>query len=174
MKSFLILSLLCALTLSTRLQAADAALQVKRHRDHSKFDERPFGRGDLSYGAYLEFFEGTAGWRVGAMYANDISKGDSEAEGFIEIKSVLTPELTLLIQDGMWEAGISVLKDYIETEEESDWGSTYFQMQLGLNFPVGTNASVGVHALYPFDSFSELSSFKFSDVDVGLVARIRF
>lgn len=174
MKPFLFLALLTALTLSTHLQATEAAIQVKRHREHSKFSERPFGNRDLSYGAFIEFFEGTAGWRIGAMYANDISKGDPESEDFIDVKSVITPELTLLIQDGMWETGISVLKDYIETEDDRDWGGTYFQLQLGFNFPVSANASVGLHALYPFDSFSDVTKFKFSDVDIGLLARIRF
>lgn len=150
------------------VRATDVAVTVKQHREHSKMSERPFGKGDLSYGLFMEFLDGPGGWRIGAAYANDVS-GPLE-----NIDRVITPEITLFLLDEGWEAGISVLKDYITDDEDSDWGSTYFQMQLGYNFPMGRTGSIGIHTFYPFEGFGDLGSFRFSDLDFGITARFRF
>ena len=165
--------LILILSFFTSAFATDVAVLVKQHNDHSKMPDRPYGKNDLSFGAFLEFFEGPAGWRIGAMYAGDLSQTDGEGES-MDIKRVITPELTLLFQDNIWETGISVLKDYVTTDEDSDWGGTYFQMQLGLNFPMGKSGSLGIHAFFPFDSFSDVSKFKFDNLDFGISARFRF
>ena len=147
--------------------ATDVAVTVKQHSEHSAMPDRPYGKNDLSFGAYMEFFEGPAGWRVGAAFADDLS-------GPLAADRVITPEITLLFQDGMWEAGVSVLKDYLKVNDDTGWKSTYFQFQLGLSIPFGRSASVGAHAFYPFESWGKLSEFKFDDLDFGITVRYRF
>ncbi|MDA3874081.1 MAG: hypothetical protein PF795_08980 [Kiritimatiellae bacterium] len=140
---------------------------VKQHDDRAKtFEERPFGKDDISYGLYVDFYEGLGAWRLGASYASGLS-GAGEAD------SVITPELTLLATDGMWETGISVLIDYIDTEEEADWGDVYYQIQLGLSLPVTQRVQIGVHAFYPFASFSDITDIRVGDLDYGLLLRFK-
>ncbi|MCC5845461.1 MAG: hypothetical protein JJU05_14525 [Verrucomicrobia bacterium] len=166
MKRF-ILCLILALPALHTLQGADVAVMVKQHTNHSKFSDRPYGNSDLSYGAFLEIFDGTAGWRLGALYGSDPS-------GAGEVDSVITPELTLLLQDGIWEAGVSALIDYIDDGNSNGWGDHYYQFQLGLNFPVGKSMSIGGHAFYAFDRFGNLNDFRFNNLDYGLTFRFRF
>lgn len=149
------------------LQAADVALMLKQHTRHTRFDDRPYGNNDLSYGAFLEFFDGTAGWRLGALYSENLS-GEGAAD------SVITPEITLLLQDGLWEGGISVLMDYIDDGRSKDWSDHYYQFQLGLNLPFGKNISAGAHAFYAFDRFGNLNDFRFSNLDYALTFRLKF
>lgn len=163
-------SLLCLLVFLSILQtvhARDLAVMVKQHTNHTRFDDRPFGNGDLSYGAFLEFFDGPSGWRLGAMYTPEVT-------GDLNIDTVITPEITLLLQDGLWEAGISALIDYLDDGEDTGWGDVYYQFQLGLNFSLGKSMSVGAHALYPFDSFRNIGDFRFRNLDYAAVLRFRF
>ncbi|MEX2606154.1 MAG: hypothetical protein WD708_02315 [Kiritimatiellia bacterium] len=140
---------------------------VKQYDDRSKnFEERPYGKDDVSYGLYVDFFEGLGAWRLGAGYASDLS-GAGEAD------SVITPELTLLATDGMWETGISALIDYIDSEEETDWGDVYYQFQLGLSLPITNRLQVGIHAFYPFSGFSDIKDIRIGDLDYGLLLRFK-
>jgi hypothetical protein len=163
----LLIGLLLALSALQTLHAADMAAMVKKHTTNNKFDGRPFGGSDFSYGAFFEFFEGPAGWRLGAMYASGTS-GDIEAD------SVITPEITLLLQDGIWEAGVSILMDYIDDGNSTGWSDHYYQFQLGINLPFGKALSVGAHAFFPFDGFSNVGDFRFSNLDYGATIRFRF
>jgi hypothetical protein len=166
MKRFFLCVLLALPALNT-LRAGDVAVMVKQHTNHTKFDGRPHGKNDLSYGAFLEFFEGTAGWRLGALYSSDL-------KGAGEMDAVITPEITLLVQDGVWEAGISALIDYIDDGNSNGWSDHYYQFQLGLNFPFGKSMSAGAHAFYAFDRFGNLNDFSFSNLDYGLTFRFKF
>ncbi|MCC5846497.1 MAG: hypothetical protein JJU29_00265 [Verrucomicrobia bacterium] len=163
-KFFFCLTVFC---LHLSASATDVAGTIKQHSEHSAMPDRPYGKNDNSFGAYMEFFEGPAGWRIGAAFSDDLS-------GPFEADRVITPEITLLFQDGAWEAGVSVLKDYLKIEDNTGWKSTYFQFQLGLNMPFGKKGSVGIHTFYPFESWGKLSEFKFDDLDFGITVRYRF
>jgi hypothetical protein len=80
--------------------------------------ERPYGEDDTSYGVFVDIFDGAGAWRLGASFLDSPSglEGVEDAE---RVESVITPEVGLLAVDGIWEAGISAMIDYIETE--SDW-----------------------------------------------------
>ncbi len=160
---------LATILLATALAApaTELAVQVKKHAAHGEFSERPYGKDDISYGAFFELSEGLAAWRLGASYV-------SGASGFGEADSVITPEITLLAQDGAWEGGISTLIDYVDANGDTDWGDIYFQLQLGLRLPVLKRASLGINAYYPFEKFGELGKFDFGDLDYGLSLRFGF
>lgn len=140
---------------------------VKQTDDRVKnFEERPYGKDDIAYGIYVDYFDGLGAWRLGASYASGLS-GAGEAD------SVITPELTLLATEGVWETGISVLIDYIDSEAGTDWGDVYYQVQLGLSLPVTQSIQIGIHAFYPFARFSDITDLRISDLDYGLLMRLK-
>jgi len=162
-----ILLVILALAGSLAATATEMAVQVKKHARHGEFGERPYGKDDVSYGAFFELSEGLAAWRLGASYLPDPT-------GFGEADTVITPEITLLAQDGAWEGGLSTLIDYVDANDEKEWGDIYFQLQLGLRLPLGKRSTLGVNAYYPFEKFGELGKFSFGDLDYGLSLRFRF
>jgi len=143
------------------------AILVKRHTDRaSTFEDRPYGRSDVSYGLFMDLFDVNGAWRLGASYAGDVS-------GPGDVSRVITPEITLLATDGLWEAGVSALMDYTSDDDNDGWGDVYYQVQLGVNFPVSDRIQVGFHAFYPFDSFSNFSDIRSSLLDYGLLIRMK-
>jgi len=146
----------------------DITVIGKKHENRSEdFEDRPYGNDDMSYGAYFDYFEGMGGWRFGATYATDLS-GPGEAD------TVITPEISLLGRDGIWEGGLSVMMDYIDSEEGSDWGDVYYQTQLGINLPVTSNLLIGIHAFFPFKDLGDFSDIDTGNVDYGVTVTARF
>jgi hypothetical protein len=140
---------------------------VKQHDARENFEERPYGKDDLSYGIFLEAFEGIGGWKIGAMYADDVS-------GIEGVDSVITPELSLMVVDRIWETGLSVLIDYVDADGEADWGDFYFQTQLGVNIPLGDRIQLGAHAFYPMESIGDIVDIGFNDLDYAVQVRVMF
>lgn len=164
----LLIALLSPIAAWTR--AADTSLIVlgRRHADLSEsMSDRPYGDGDVSYGVFADLFDGAGAWRLGASFSDDVS-------GVEGVDQVITPELGLLVVDRIWETGIAVLVDYVETESDSDWGDVYFQAHLGLNFQVTSSLSAGIQASYPFDSIDGLSDVDFDALDFAGVVRFSF
>lgn len=160
--------LLFSLFVVTSVSAETAlSFQAKQHGDVSSQFESPYGKDDVSYGVFVEFFEGIGAWRVGASYSDDVS-------GIPDVNSVITPQVSLLAVDGIWESGLGALIDYVDTDADADWGDVYFQWTLGINIPVTTSMSIGVHALYPFDDFDGLIDFDSDLLEWSGVVRIRF
>ena len=165
MKKLFLLPLLFAAPLFG--QTAVSVL-VKEHDNRADtFEDRPYGKDDISYGLFVEAFEGVGGWRFGAMYSGDLS-------GAPGADSVITPEIALLVVDRIWETGFSVLIDYVDVDGDTDWGDVYFQTQLGLNLPLGNSVQAGIHAFYPFSSISDITDFGFDDLDYGIQIRVMF
>jgi hypothetical protein len=162
------LLLLCLLSISPLFAQNGVTLMVKQHNDRAdSFTDRPYGKDDLSYGVFMDMFDGMGGWRLGATYASGLS-GPGEAD------SVITPEITLLGSEGIWETGISLMMDYIDDASGTSWGDLYYQMQLGLNFPVGKHFQLGIAAFFPFSDFDVFTSFDFGELDYGITLRSRF
>jgi hypothetical protein len=166
MKRLLLLSML----FHGLLAASEPALVLvgRQFRDRSgDLEERAAGDNDMSYGVFVDVFDGPGAWRFGVNYLESVDRDTS-------IQSVWTPEVGLLAVDGMWEAGISVLMDYVETEADRDWGDIYYQASFGLNLPLSDRLAAGIHALYAFEGFSNWSDFSSSAVEVGASVRMRF
>jgi hypothetical protein len=160
--------LLCLLMSSTLFADMAVSVLVKEHEDRTgNFAERPYGQDDRSYGLFLDLFEGVGGWRLGASYSDEVT-------GVPGIDTVITPEVGLIVMDGIWETGISVLMDYVDADGETDWGDVYFQTQLGLNLPITGAVLIGLHAFYPMESASDLFDIGFSDLDYAVQLRIMF
>lgn len=140
---------------------------VKQHDGRDDYAERPYGKDDMSYGVFLDAFEGVGGWRFGASYSGDLT-------GVEGVDSVITPEICLLVVDRIWETGIAVLIDYVDVDGEADWNDVYFHAQFGINFPLGNRIQLGAHAFYPMESISDIVDIGFSDLDYGVQLRIMF
>jgi len=143
------------------------SVQMKQHEARTDFDERPYGKDDISYGLFLDLFEGIGGWRFGATFSDDLS-------GLPLVDSVVTPEVTLLVVDRIWETGISLMVDYVDADGSAEWGDIYFQTQLGINFPLSDRILLGGHVFYPMESITDLVDFGFSDLDMAIQLRIMF
>lgn len=140
---------------------------VKEHDARSNFSERPYGKDDLSYGLFVEAFEGVGGWKFGAMTSSDLS-------GIPGVDTVITPEIGLVFMDRIWETGFSVLIDYVDADGQTDWGDVYFQVQFGLNIPLGDRLQLGAHGFYPMESLGDITDIGFSDLDYGIQLRMMF
>jgi len=162
------LFLLCIFLSAPLFAQKNVTVMVKEHDKRMKsFPERPYGKDDLSYGVYLDIFDGMGGWRLGGSYASGLN-------GFGEADTVITPEITLLGQEGIWMTGVSVMMDYIDDETGTDWSDVYFQIQLGLNFPVGKRLSAGIHAFFPFSEFEDFGDFAVGELDYGVTVTAKF
>jgi hypothetical protein len=160
--------------LFTILVATQAAAEfhvvpmAKKHEGRSDtFPDRPYGNDDMSYGIFFDFFEGMGAWRIGVSGSDDVT-------GIEGVDSVITPEIGLLALDGIWEAGISILMDYVNGEDDSDWGDLYYQVHLALNLPLTESVRVGIGAYYPFGSFGDITDFSTSDLDYAVTLRLSF
>lgn len=97
-----------------------------------------------------------------------------DLSGIEGVDTVITPEITLLVVDQLWETGISALMDYVDTEGGSEWGDIYFQTQLGINVPVSDRIQMGVHIFYPMESITDIVDISFSDLDMAVQLRVMF
>jgi hypothetical protein len=56
---------------------------------------------------------------------------------------------------------------YVESKEDGgDWTSVYWQLMLGFEIPLGP-VKLEMMAYYPFEGFSDLDDFDFSDIEYG-------
>ncbi|MGA0333053.1 MAG: hypothetical protein ACO3N7_06495 [Kiritimatiellia bacterium] len=160
--------LLCLLSASPLFAQTAVTVIARQYVEREKsFLDRPYGEDDLSYGLYLDMFDGIGGWRLGASYATDLT-------GLGSVDTVITPEITLIGREGIWESGISVMMDYVDDGVDTDWGDVYYQFQLGLGFPLGNHLDFGIAAYFPFTDFGDFTDLRFSEMDLGLTLRGRF
>jgi len=153
--------ILALLFLTVRVSFAEGAFGagVRRHAQHSVFEDLPFDDGDLSYGIAYEYHDKKAYWQLGVGYAPQ--------PGTNGVDYVVTPQLNLIVKDRVWRAGIGVLDRYVEMEDgENDWTDVYFQFLTGIHLPV-FGMDFDVLAFYPFAEWGDISDFDFDDIDYG-------
>jgi hypothetical protein len=111
---------------------------------------------EATYGLVYEIHEGGTFWQLGAQYGTGL--------GTNEVDYVITPEINLMLTDGAWRGGIGALASYVSTDEDSDWSDIYYQLILGLDFPLGSLA-LSFQAAYVFEDFDGLGEFDFDELD---------
>ena len=127
------------------------------HSAHSEFTELPFDDDDMSYGVALEIHDGGAYWQVAVDYADDL--------GVPTIDSIITPQVTLFVEDGPWRFGVGGLNSYISDDVNGDeWLDIYWQMILGLKFPFFMG-SLDVQAAHIYEGWDEIEEFEFDELD---------
>ncbi len=145
---------------------------VRQHVLHSVFEELPFEDGDLTYTLGYEYHDKNGYWQLLVGYTPDLSNEELGIDD-IAVDYVITPQLNLIFQDGVFLAGTGILGSYIETEEEGDWTDIYWQLMLGLEIPLGA-LSLEAMAYYPFESWGDIDDFDFDDVEYGGSIKYRF
>lgn len=133
---------------------------MRRHVDHSVFEELPFGEDDISYLLGYEYHEANAYWQIGVGYTRDPS-GTTNAVDY-----VITPQLNLVFEDNFWRMGTGILSSYIsEDGGNSDWTDPYWQVLLGLSLPLFA-LDLDVNASYVFEQWGDISEFDFGDIEL--------
>ncbi|MEI6514693.1 MAG: hypothetical protein WCO77_01840 [bacterium] len=134
---------------------------ARYHKQHSEFSGLPYGDGDWTYGAAYEIHDDNALFQLACGFTPELTGKDDLDYG-------ITPELNLLAKDGIYQGGVGILSTYTrDSEGKGDWMDMYWQLVLGLNFPLGKSLSIQANAYYVFENWDALSSFKFDDVEFG-------
>ena len=144
---------------------------ARYHTTHSRFEEYPFRSGDISWLGGIEFHEGIGYWQLLLGYTPSV-KNDPDSEQ-PEIDSILTPQLNLIIQDQGWLAGTGILSSYIKDEVESDWGDIYWQTIIGYQFRM-QYFTLDITGAYAFDRWSNISDFRFNNLEFVAMLKRRF
>lgn len=168
-----LLALAIFLLLATLTQAEQSALTVgaRRHVDHSSLTDLPFDDGDIGYLVAYETANAGACLQFGAEYAPDVT-GTNKATGSNSVDYVVTPQINLILKDGIWRGGTGILDSYIAGGDngKKQWSGIYWQIFLGIAVPVG-GFEVGANAFYTFD---KLSRFEHKDIEYGAYLRYSF
>lgn len=146
---------------STKNVAHKIGTGIRFHRDNSAFEGLPFREGDLTYQFYYEYHEGIGYWQIGLGYTPSLD----------EVEKVITPQLSLIIKDRIYRAGIGVLKSYISDKDKNfEDTDIYYQFILGLSFPI-KKFSLDLNGLYSFEKWRD---FDFDAKDIEYSASISF
>ncbi len=160
--------------LNTNLHAAATtfySIGARYHTTHTRFEDYPFGSGDLTYQAGMEFHEGIGFWQLILGYTPSLRSTSEPDEP--EVDYIITPQLNLILQDQGWLAGTGILSSYIKDEVESDWSKTYWQTMLGYQFRF-QHFTLDVMGIYSFDRWSNFSDFRFGNMEFSAMLKRRF
>ncbi len=146
-------------------------LGARYHTTHSRFDAYPFSSGDWTYQAGLEFHEGAGFWQLIAGYTPSV-RTEPESDG-PEVDYIFTPQLNLILQDQGWLAGTGILASYIKDEVESDWSKMYWQTMIGYQFRM-QHFTLDIMGIYTFDRWSNISDFRFGNMEASAMLKRRF
>ena len=136
---------------------------ARQHVMHSEFEELPFEDGDLTYTIGYEIHDKHGYWQILIGYTPEV--GNEELEiGAPEVDYVITPQINLILQDGIFIAGTGILGSYIETEEDSDWTDVYWQLMLGIEIPLGA-IRLELFASYVYESWGDIGDFDSDDIE---------
>lgn len=129
--------------------------------------ELPFVDGDYAWIGGFRFFEGAASWLLGAEYSPD--PGEEDLYDY-----ALTPHLNLYFGHKWLSGGVGLRNTYLKGEEDDDWTGFYYELHLGLELPIGSRASLGIYAAWPFEEWDELDEFEFDELEYAGMFSIRF
>lgn len=177
-KSFLLLAWfgLFAISATINLGAqsyGNLGFSVRRHAEHSEFDELPFAKRDHSLGVSYEFHEELAFWQIGVRYTPDLSVKKNADPAAEQAKFAVTPELNLLIKDNIYQAGVGIASTYTDADD-GEWTSLYWQFILGIGFDITRKVSLAAYGYYPFKRWGDISDFSTKDVEFGIRVGFRF
>lgn len=143
------------------------------HIKQSAFDDLPFGNGDISYLlAYAYLWEASI-WQVGLDVGPDVSGKMPETAAGVDF--ALTPQFNLIFRDRYFRGGAGIRTTYLRDDNgEGKWLSPYWQLQLGLSFPVWRTLSIDIGAYYVLEQWPKISEFKFNDLEYGALINYAF
>ncbi len=143
------------------------SIGTRWHINHSEFDSLPFDQGDFSYLVAYECHGDIAFWQLGIDYAPDPS-GDKSAD------YVLTPQISLIVNDRFWRGGIGALKSYIASDKGDNWMDVYWQFNFGIHIPFSGRIGLDVNSYYVFEEWDKIKEFDTSDIELGVLLNFKF
>lgn len=148
------------------------------HTDHSVFTDLPYDNGNLSYGLAYEYAEKAAIWQLGMDFASHVTGArdpDNGATNAVGTDYVLTPQFNLIIRDKIFRGGAGILASYLRDDDGGDdWIAPYWQLQLGLSFPVFQRFSLDISTYYVYERWDKLPDFKPQDLEYGAWVKYKF
>jgi len=155
---------------------------ARMHVEHSAFTALPFDDGDFGYLLAYEYHEGLGLWQAGVEYA-------PSPDGDPNVDYVVTPQVSLILQDRIFRAGLGVLWSYVardsagvtppsdETPPEDiidGWSDPYWQFNLGLSFPIRERFALSIDSFYVFEKWGSLKEFDIGDIEFGASFSVKF
>jgi hypothetical protein len=155
---------------------------ARMHVEHSAFTALPFDDGDFGYLLAYEYHEGLGLWQAGVEYA-------PSPDGDPNVDYVLTPQVGLILQDRIFRAGLGALWSYVardsagvappSEESPSDeiidgWSDPYWQINVGLSFPILERFALSIDSFYVFEEWSKLMEIKAHDIEFGASFSVKF
>lgn len=143
------------------------------HEKQSEFDDLPLGNGDISYLMAYSYLWQASIWQFGLDVAPDVS-GKMPETGK-NVNFALTPQFNLLFRDRYFRGGAGILTSYLRGEDgEGKWLGPYWQLQLGLSFPIYKTFSIDIATYYVMENWSKFTAFRFNDLEYGLLINYAF
>lgn len=146
------------------------------HAEHHHFDKLPFGNGDISYLIGYSYSESITEWQLALDYAPDVSGTmiESDENKVTDFDYVLTPQFNLVFKDRYFRGGAGIRTSYIQSDDGSEWLDPYWQLMLGLNFPVFGRFSLDAAVLYVLEKWGKIDQFDFRDLEYALTLNCEF
>ena len=160
---------------------------ARMHVEHSAFTALPFDDGDFGYLLAYEYHEGLGLWQAGVEYA-------PSPDGDPNVDYVFTPQVSLILQDKFFRAGLGVLWSYVARDSAGEappsdeapsveippdeiidgWSDPYWQFNLGLSFPIRERFALSIDSFYVFEKWETLKEIKAHDIEFGASFSVKF
>lgn len=155
------------------------SLGGRYHTEHSEFTDLPYGNGDISYLLAYQYTQGFAIWQFAADLGPDVSGKKAVVSGsttnLLGVDYIFTPQFNVIIRDGYFRGGGGIRTSYIREEGgEGEWLDPYWQLQLGLAFPLYQRLSLDISTYYVYERWDKLLDFKFGDLEYGALLNLAF
>lgn len=149
------------------------SLGGRYHAKQSSFDTLPFGNGDISWLLAYTYLWYASMWQFGLDVAPDI-KGKMPETG-AGVDYALTPQFNLIFRDRFFRGGAGIRTSYLRANDgENKWLSPYWQLQLGLSFPIYQTFSLDFGVYYVLEQWPKIAEFRFNDLEYGLQLNYAF
>lgn len=143
-----------------------AFIGAGRYHAENEYSPVAFEDGDWSFLGGIEIYEGPGYWQFAVDYADG---------GSGTVSRVITPQINLNFSEGGVIAGVGVLYSYVDDDVTgSDWSDIYYQLNAGLDMPMGDSSSLIAVAHYVFEDWGDVGEFDFDLVDYTVGFNYKF
>ena len=148
------------------------SLGGRYHQRQSSFDDLPFGNGDISYLLAYNYIWRASIWQLGLDVGPDVS-GKMPETGK-NVNTILTPQFNLIFRDSYFRGGAGIRTSYLSGDGDDKWLSPYWQLQLGLCFPIYGPISLDLGVYYVLEQWQDIGNFRFNDLEYGALLNYAF
>jgi hypothetical protein len=137
------------------------------HTENTVFTDLPFGNADLSYGLAYTLAEEHIGLKLGADFTPDAT-GTRDAPHTNSTDYVITPQIQAIVKDRIFRGGVGMLMSYVrDNQDEGDWINPYWQLMLGLCFPIYKRVSLEGNVYYVLEKWEDIAKFRGKELEYG-------